>query len=586
MTVYENLSNYDIPSGFNLSAEDEEELFNVVASIIPELDKLKNNKVETRKYFKRCLRYSSNVRDDNALKGRGEDFYDEGENYTPLPGEYTWNSNLLQPVLLQVLEPEEVSYGYICNFLHEDLEARGVEGFQIWTRITDRMVRFAHQFNIEEIKKKAWDMNDPTERVLYLNKIKAKYDMFEHLPKEQMEWVYYPFGDQLNALLWEAKEAVDIWKTRQMYEYGRDPLSPVPSPISISTLSPENYSIDGERVLGLLLPIFDVANDPSLEIPSLEKLDNARLIFQNEFNLFLEKTNMVGWQNTRTVLSYVDDWARRMRSLIDNAYYKCPRSEFIRVMEHDGEEKEEDLSINNLFFAEFALQELLVVACEYKANLLFNNRESGDILYFLDEGGYESVVERRKVLGNSFGKLDQLKEISEPVVNIQVFYKKIALIIHTAVMEGIKKCSNNTDQFALPQTLESLERDLKQWHIEYLEMIRNTEDLVTCPQLEDRTWYEVTKYCFVEAFLKTERRLLSSTSLRHLCNIRSLLSFQFEGIDGILNKMIENMISKTGDEQYDEHYNDLGTINLDLVEKVIPPFPAEIIDEKFVTFSE
>ena len=586
MKVSDNLENYDIPKGFHLTVEQEEELARIVKEIIPELDKRKTSKVETRKYFKQHLRYSSNVKDDNAAKGKKGDLYEEGESYSPLDGEYTWDSDILQPVLLQILLPEEVKYGYICNLLHEDMESRGKIEARFWAFISDRMVRFAQEFDFEEIRDRSRSIANVIERVSFLNKIKADYKLFDGLSKEQSGWIYEPFGEKLEVLITEAQSDLEIWKIQQEYLKDNDGL-PFPRPlVNISVLTPENYELNEKAILDSLLPVFDVANDPALEVPSLEKLGKVHLIFKEEFYRFLEKMHMAGWQNANTVLSYIDNWTVRMRGLIDIAYYKCPCSEFVRRVNPGGDEKDEELSIDNLFFAEFALQELLVIVFDYKANLLFNNRDSEDVLYFLDEGGYDSVVERRKALSNSFGKLDQLKEISDPIVNIQVFFRKIARIIHAAIMEGINKCSNNNDQISLSQTLERLEKALQKWHVEYLEMLRHTEELITRPQLEERIWFEVTKFCFVDAFLKAEKRLLNSEALRHLCNIRSLLSFQFEGVDGILNRMIENMISKTGDEQYDEHNNDLGTINLDLVEKSIPPFPWALIDDKFVTFSE
>ena len=50
MKVQDNLENYNIPSKFRLSIEQEEELARIVAEIIPELEKRRTSKVQTRKY--------------------------------------------------------------------------------------------------------------------------------------------------------------------------------------------------------------------------------------------------------------------------------------------------------------------------------------------------------------------------------------------------------------------------------------------------------------------------------------------------------------------------------------------------------
>ena len=124
MKVQDNLENYEIPYKYRLTIEEEEELAKDVAEIIPELEKRRTSKVQTRKYFKQHLRYTSNVRAKNMAEGKDEAKYEEDEDYTPLEGEYTWASDLLQPVLLDVLSVERFKYGYIVNLLENDILRR------------------------------------------------------------------------------------------------------------------------------------------------------------------------------------------------------------------------------------------------------------------------------------------------------------------------------------------------------------------------------------------------------------------------------------------------------------------------------
>ena len=120
MRVLDNLENYDIPSGFHLTAEQEEQLAADLKEIVLALIPLRSSKLKTRQYFNSHLRYTSNVKYAQSRPDAPQDRYEFGDSYTPLPGEYTWNSDLLQPALLDILRPDQWSFGYVVNYIEAD----------------------------------------------------------------------------------------------------------------------------------------------------------------------------------------------------------------------------------------------------------------------------------------------------------------------------------------------------------------------------------------------------------------------------------------------------------------------------------
>ena len=89
MRVLDNLENYDIPSGFHLTADQEEQLAADLKEIVLALIPLRSSKLKTRQYFNSHLRYTSNVKYAQSRPDAPQDRYEFGDSYTPLPGEYT-----------------------------------------------------------------------------------------------------------------------------------------------------------------------------------------------------------------------------------------------------------------------------------------------------------------------------------------------------------------------------------------------------------------------------------------------------------------------------------------------------------------
>lgn len=210
MRVLDNLENYDIPSGFHLTAEQEEQLAADLKEIVLALIPLRSSKLKTRQYFNTHLRYTSNVKYAQSLPDAPQDRYEFGDSYTPLPGEYTWNSDLLQPALLDILREDMYSFGYIVNYIDADLQSRGNDQTLCYRPITDGSIKFALAFDIDEIRAKAKSIADINERILYLNAKLTDYKLFDGLDRDEEEWLGSPVFQALQALIEEAEKELKV----------------------------------------------------------------------------------------------------------------------------------------------------------------------------------------------------------------------------------------------------------------------------------------------------------------------------------------------------------------------------------------
>ncbi len=213
MRVLDNLENYDIPSGFHLTAEQEEQLAADLKEIVLALIPLRSSKLKTRQYFNSHLRYTSNVKYAQSRPDAPQDRYEFGDSYTPQPGEYTWNSDLLQPALLDILRPDQWSFGFIVNYIEEDTAHRHGQHYNRNNGTSDALVQFALSFDIEDIRSRAKAITDLRERVRFLNVKYTDYRIFEGLNGNEQEWVEEVVGFALHALLEEAEKELK-WRIR------------------------------------------------------------------------------------------------------------------------------------------------------------------------------------------------------------------------------------------------------------------------------------------------------------------------------------------------------------------------------------
>lgn len=124
MKALDNLENYDIPAGFRFTAEQEVQFASDLKEIVHSLIPIRGSKLHTRRYFNSHLRYTSNVQDSLPKPSFPPNPDETVELYVPQPGEYTWNSDLLQPALLDILKPDQWSFGFVINYINADIAYR------------------------------------------------------------------------------------------------------------------------------------------------------------------------------------------------------------------------------------------------------------------------------------------------------------------------------------------------------------------------------------------------------------------------------------------------------------------------------
>ena len=187
MKVRDNIENYEIPDGFHLTADEEEQFASDLKEIVDTLIPIRSSKLKTRKYFNSHLRYNSNERDAQDEADLPPGIPKSTVQYTPLPGEYTWNSDLLQPALLDILKDDRYTFGFIVNYIDADLQSRGNDNVLCYRPISDGAIKFSLAFDVEEIRDKAKSIPDLNERLSYLNTKLTDYKLYDGLDRDAQD---------------------------------------------------------------------------------------------------------------------------------------------------------------------------------------------------------------------------------------------------------------------------------------------------------------------------------------------------------------------------------------------------------------
>ena len=209
MKVLDNLENYDVHADVRLSAKEEAELADALRAIVLALIPIRNSKSKTRIYFNQHLRYSSNVNDFLAENPGAEE-----EDYVLEPGEYRWFSDILQLALLDILEPDKFIFGYVVNYINEDLALRNGSKYSRKDVISDTLVKFANEFDIEMIRDTADNILDLHDRLEYLNRVYTQYQIYDGLTRDEEEMCADAIGKALIALQGEVQKSIEIQKSR------------------------------------------------------------------------------------------------------------------------------------------------------------------------------------------------------------------------------------------------------------------------------------------------------------------------------------------------------------------------------------
>ena len=586
MKVLDNLENYDIPKGFHLTPDEEDRFAADIENIVRALIPIRFSKFKTRKYFNGHLRYTSNVKDYLALPDTPEDKYEFGESYKPFPGEYTWNSDLLQQALLDVLLVDECIFGYAINFLGEDLQSRGIRNPKASYRYSDSVVRFCLKFDLDEIRSKAKSIEDPSERLSYLNEVDADYKLDNSLNRDEEEWLCPSIGRGIATIIDEAKAAYELWKDKKKIELKENVISFDPIKLEGSVMTPEEYVFNQDKFVKQLSPILCRSYNEISETLNLQAVEAGRNLIQVEFSTFLAAINVSGWQDTAELLALVDDWAEDVRTAIDYALYVTPAFLYVNTIDTEKATVKSRESVDNTLFAAVLVQELYIIVGKYKATILINNRESAEILYLVWKGDHKDLLAERERLERSFGEVEKKLQITDQAENIKVFYDRLLWFAKHATIEAVKCKESAPANEKFQETFGYIEQYFRKWLSEYINILFSDEHYPYHPQYEVRVWFEVTRYCTSVVFSAVVKNLASSTQLKMLCDARAVQVLYMDCILPLLDTMWEEKVSKTGDQQLDEYENDLSKVNVDANSKVIPDFDASTLDDKFVTFDE
>ena len=214
MKVLDNLENYEIPSNFHLTPEEEIQFAADLKEIVNALIPKRISKLQTRTYFNQCLRISSNEKEFNAAQGKLDPLFDDIAEYSLKEGEYNWNSDLLQPALLDILKVDEHSFGFIVNFLNQDIAYRKGQRQMRGGGISDAVVKFSLKFDIEEIRAKAKSYENLLDRLAYLNNVFTDFRVYDGLTQDEEEWIAGPIGNYIKALQDEAQKELELAQAR------------------------------------------------------------------------------------------------------------------------------------------------------------------------------------------------------------------------------------------------------------------------------------------------------------------------------------------------------------------------------------
>ena len=583
MKVQDNLENYNIPSKFRLSIEQEEELARIVAEIIPELEKRRTSKVQTRKYFKQHLCYSTNVRYDNAIKGKPLDYYEEGESYTPLEGEYAWDSDLLQPVLLDVLSVERYKYGYIVNLLENDILSRGTLQYKnAWT-VPDNLVQFSNEFDIDAIREEVAKIEDIRKRIVYLQTKKADLQVTDLLTiSEKRDWGP-EFDDKIDALI--ALEE----KRLELYPSGYERATPVQVTIPERSPSPSKYS----EVTKYCDEDQDTENEAyhllikaiNYEKPTIEKsmIDELFSFVDTQFDRFLTTCDILLLDKNAEIFTFVDIWYEHFKEAIDEANTRCQGSIKLSVQKKTTELKREDLNKMALAYSQFIIEKAIIVVSGLKANILYNHRYEVEVYYNIYEDPLKEYLAERERLKGKFGAGRDRDIYFDMNTNIEAFYDKILDIVRNGLIEASITGGSIDDDETLPVYKEKVKSLVEQGLAFYVDYMKICKGLNSEGYHEASSWIETTQYCLFSVIMQA--------ALWVACDEKRITfvdyqTFQLFNIEFLPDLFLENLLrqkSDTGDDAIDEKLNDLGERDADEWDYAVPVFDPEVLTDTFIT---
>lgn len=583
MTVFDNLENYEIPAGYTLSLEQDEELSKVIAEIVTELDKRKASKLETRKYFRQHLCYSTNILRDNALRGRDGDQYDEGESYTPLEGEYTWPSDLLQPALLSVLRVEMLKYGYIINLLLDDLKSRGIDQVAKVYKVSDGVIQFAQEFDIYSIKEEIAKIDDIRRRIVFLRTKMAEMESSDLLASYEKDPWLIEYKGKINSLI-KLEE-----KKLELYPSGFEKAVSVPSPVPEVTYNRTLYNAvsdycknddsTSEIAYSLLLKAVNLENstvDRSLVEEMFTFVDNS-------FAHFLDSCDFLSQHKINDIFTYTDQWFEHFKEKIDDANTRCQQSIKVSVQKKLTSLKREVLNKISLTYANFIIEKAITVVSGLKANILFNHRYEIEVYYNIYDDPREAYYAERDRLEHKFGAGEERDIYFDMYTNIEAFYEKATKLVRDGLIEASINPNAFEDDDETSQYEEKLRTMIEQGVSFYVEEMKYRYSLNSETFHEASSWIETTRYCLGNVIIAAELWAACDENRREMVNYSVFQQFNIEFLPILLDENLLKYKTDTANDDINEQLNNLGERDADEWDDAVPVFDHEVLTDTFIT---
>lgn len=576
MKVWENLKEYEngILINNNVSIDKEFYLHDQMVKAINDLIGLRKNRAMTEHYFRTALTTDERRESHNRRLHEANGAYKV--EYVGYPTEWRIPDNIGRNALNFIIKDDNISFGYLYQLLVSEKLGREFEGY------SDDAIMYAIDFDIDEVQKEMDKIADPVKAMKYLISMRLKSKLvLNEIGDQILDNLKNSFETQIDLLI----ENENFLSEHLAKFDGISICYEDPSP-QINAITKNEYQFSLASFLDRLTPIFN--NSYILQEGKLDfyKYDIAVNVLKNEFEKYIHSGNISGRVKTQELLDFVDRWIIQIKNAIDQTLYRSPNCSYFVPTEVNGTMVDLEYSFDNITFARLLVQEAMVIAARYKATILFNNRDTDEILYAAWKGGCQFVLDERERLSKSFGEIAKLKEVKDVDTNINIFYKRLLTYTEFALQESIVYKDTEENEAACASTYKQLERHLRKWFKEFKSLVSYHNDICPEPQFEIRQWLEVTQFCLASFFTEFEKYMLSNIELSQLCNVNAIQLLHFEGLYPLIEKMVDETISRTDDEAYNDFVNDLKTVDANRLEHTIPEFQRNSITKKMMTFSK
>ena len=586
MKVLDNLENYEIPAGQHLSLAQEEVFADVIAEAIRDLDEKKDSKLETRKYFKRRLRYTSNVNDYLANAELPIIEHEFGETYTPYKDEFQWDSDILQPALLSILNLERFKYGFIVNLIEEDMALRSNNDLSGVWRVSDGMVFFAQEYDIDKIRAEIAKEDDIRKRIMYLKTKLTDIQVCDYLDWTERRDYGTGYEDNIRELI--ALEE----KRLELYPCGFERMAPIQLPQKKrnerADLFSAVYKYCEEDNTAWQRSYELISEAVFLEKPVVDKqaIDKMFAFVDSEFDRFLDTIDLLSHDKISDIFEFVDHWFEHFKDSIDDAFSRCQQAIKISVRKKFTEKTRAALDKMALIYAHFIVEKAVVTISKLKANILYNHRYVDEVYYNIKGVKFEDFMAERDRLENKFGGGDERDVMFDQDSCIEAFYDNILDIAKFGLLEVSHESETMDDEERLSIYREMLRSEVSYGLPFYIDLVKTHPDISTEIYHEALTWVETTRFCMSSVLLEVELWVASDEDRSILYDVAYFQQVNFDFIPQILSEGLEDYTSDTGNIEIDDKLNDLGERDGDEVYYNIPTFDKTVLTNNFISEEE